>query len=57
MQFFGIFLILLQATGEGKVVLVLNHLTPELNPSAQCCLTRFLLMILLLEQSISLIYA
>jgi hypothetical protein len=32
-------------------------LTPELNPSAQRCLTRFLLGILLLEPCISLIYA
>jgi hypothetical protein len=34
-----------------------NPLTPELNPSAQRCLTRFLLWILLLEPCISLIYA
>jgi hypothetical protein len=34
-----------------------NPLTPELNPSAQRCLTRFLLRILLLELCISLIYA
>jgi hypothetical protein len=34
-----------------------NPLTPELNPSAQRCLTRFLLGILLLEPRISLIYA
>jgi guanylate cyclase soluble subunit beta len=34
-----------------------NHLTPELNPSTQRCLTRFLLGILLLEPCISLIYA
>jgi hypothetical protein len=33
-----------------------NPLTPELNPSAQHCLTRFLLWILLLEPCISLIY-
>jgi hypothetical protein len=32
-----------------------NPLTPELNPSAQRCLTRFLLGILLLEPCISLI--
>jgi hypothetical protein len=35
----------------------INPLSPELNPSAQCCLTRFLLGILLLEPCISLIYA
>jgi hypothetical protein len=34
-----------------------NPLTPELNPSMQRCLTRFLLGILLLELCISLIYA
>jgi hypothetical protein len=34
-----------------------NPLTPELNPSAQRCLTRFLLGILLLEPCISLMYA
>jgi hypothetical protein len=33
------------------------RLTPELNPSAQRCLTRFLLGVLLLETGISLIYA
>jgi hypothetical protein len=32
-----------------------NPLTPELNPSAQRCLKRFLLVILLLEPCISLI--
>jgi hypothetical protein len=37
--------------------IVLNPLTPELNPSAQRCLTRFLLGILLLEPCISLMYA
>jgi hypothetical protein len=36
---------------------LLNPLTPELNPSAQRCLTRFLLRILLLEPYILLIYA
>jgi hypothetical protein len=36
---------------------VIKHLTPELKPSAQRCLTKFLLGILLLEQCISLIYA
>jgi hypothetical protein len=36
---------------------MLNPLTPELNPSAQRCLTRFFLRILLLEPCISLIYA
>jgi hypothetical protein len=35
----------------------INPLTPELNPYAQRCLTRFLLRILLLEPCISLIYA
>jgi hypothetical protein len=39
------------------VVMVINPLKPELNPSAQRCLTRFLLGIFLLEPSISLIYA
>jgi hypothetical protein len=39
------------------VKLHVNPLTPELNPSAQSCLTRFLLGILLLEPCISLIYA
>jgi hypothetical protein len=39
------------------VSLSLNPLTPELYPSAQRCLTRFLLGILLLERRISLIYA
>jgi hypothetical protein len=39
------------------IVLFFNPLTPELNSSAQCCLTRFLLGILLLEPCISLIYA
>jgi hypothetical protein len=34
-----------------------NPLTPELNPFAQRCMTRFLLGILLLEPCISLIYA
>jgi hypothetical protein len=34
----------------------INPLTPELNHSAQRCLTRFLLGILLLEPCISLIY-
>jgi hypothetical protein len=33
-----------------------NPLTPELNPSTQRCLTRFLLGILLLELCVSLIY-
>jgi hypothetical protein len=37
--------------------LVFNPLTPELNPSSQHCLTRFLLGILLLERCISLIFA
>jgi hypothetical protein len=36
---------------------LINPLTPELNPYAQRCLTRFLLGILLLEACISLIYA
>jgi hypothetical protein len=36
---------------------LLNPLTPELNPSAQRCLTWFLVGILLLEPCISLIYA
>jgi hypothetical protein len=35
---------------------VVNALTPELNPSTQRCLTKFLLGILLLEPCISLIY-
>jgi hypothetical protein len=36
---------------------LINPLTLELNPSAQRCLTRFLLGILLLEPCISFIYA
>jgi hypothetical protein len=36
---------------------IINPLKPELNPSAQRCLTRFLLGILLLEPCISFIYA
>jgi hypothetical protein len=48
---FGLYLDHLQAN-------VLNSLTPELNSSAQRCLTRyFLLGILLLEPCILLIYA
>jgi hypothetical protein len=43
-------------TCRGKCTLI-NPLTPELNPSAQRCLTRFFLGILLLEACISLIYA
>jgi hypothetical protein len=35
----------------------INPLTPELNPTAQRCLTKFLMGILLLEPCISLIYA
>jgi hypothetical protein len=35
----------------------INPLTPELNPSAQRYLTRFLLVIVLIEPCISLIYA
>jgi hypothetical protein len=35
----------------------INPLTPELNPSAQRCLTRLFLGILLMEQYVSLIYA
>jgi hypothetical protein len=35
----------------------INPLTPELNPSAQRCLTRFLLGMLLIEPCISLLYA
>jgi hypothetical protein len=38
---------------QGKYKYILNPLTPELNPSAQRCLTRFLLEILLLEPRIS----
>jgi hypothetical protein len=40
-----------------SIPLSFNSLTPELNPYAQRCLTRFLLGILLLEPCISLIYA
>jgi hypothetical protein len=36
---------------------LINLLTPELNPPAQRCLTRFLLGILLLEPCVSLIYS
>jgi hypothetical protein len=46
---------------RGKIACLIcsqiNHLTPELNPSAQRCSTRFLLGIFLLEPCISLIYA
>jgi hypothetical protein len=35
----------------------INPLTPELKPSTQRCLTKFLLGILLLEPCVSLIYA
>jgi hypothetical protein len=37
--------------------MVINSLTPKLNPSAQRCLTRFFTGILLLEPCISVIYA
>jgi hypothetical protein len=40
-----------------KKIYDINPLTPELNPFAQRCLTRFLLRILLLEPWISLMYA
>jgi hypothetical protein len=44
--------------GEINSLIVINHLTPELNPSAQRCLTRsFYWAIFLLEPYISLIYA
>jgi hypothetical protein len=47
-----------QRSGDFGIWLrAINSLTPELNPSAQRCLTRFLLGILLLEPCISLIYA
>jgi hypothetical protein len=36
------------------VYIIVNLLTPELNPSAQRCLTRFFTGILLLEPCISL---
>jgi hypothetical protein len=39
------------------VILTLNPLTPELNPSAQRCMSRFLLGILLVEPCVLLIYA
>jgi hypothetical protein len=41
---------------QGLTVYI-NPLTPELNPSAQRCLTRFLLVILFLERCSSLILA
>jgi hypothetical protein len=38
---------------KGKIILKwINPSMPELNPSAQCCLTRFLMGILLLEPCI-----
>jgi hypothetical protein len=40
-----------------RITALVNPLTPELNPSAQRCLMRFLLGILLLEPCILLIYA
>jgi hypothetical protein len=42
---------------SGSRVLCINPLNPELNPSAQRCLTRFLMGILLLEPCISLKHA
>jgi hypothetical protein len=42
--------------GTSTVFVVTNPLKPELNPSAQRCLTIFLMGILLLEPCISLIY-
>jgi hypothetical protein len=41
----------------GHNLVCVNPLTPELNPSAQRCLMRLLLGIMLLEPCISLIYA
>jgi hypothetical protein len=52
---FGIFMEL--PSIKLQTFLFINPLTPELNPSAQRCLTGFLLGILLLEPCISLIYA
>jgi hypothetical protein len=43
--------------GSEAFIYDINPLTPKLNPSAQRCLTRFLLVILLLEPCISLMYA
>jgi hypothetical protein len=40
---------------QSKLLQLINSLTPKLNPSAQPCLTRFLLGILLLDPCISLI--
>jgi hypothetical protein len=40
-----------------RQIQILFYLTPELNPSAQRCMTRFLMGILFLEPCISLIYA
>jgi hypothetical protein len=42
---------------KAYIIVHINPLTPELNPSAQRCLTKFLLGILLLEPYISLIHA
>jgi hypothetical protein len=43
---------------NSKVTMQINHFRPELNSSAQRCLTKFYLLgILLLELCISLIYA
>ena len=51
---------LLALLGGANIVVIsrlrVNPLQPELNPSAQHCLARFLLGILLLESCISLIY-
>jgi hypothetical protein len=42
---------------NAKFTAVFNSSTPELNPSAQSCLTRVLLGVLLLEPRISLMHA
>jgi hypothetical protein len=46
-----------QTNKQNYIYVYLNPLTPELNPSAQPRLTRFLMGILLLEQCVSLTYA
>jgi hypothetical protein len=46
---FCLFVVISQL-GEKQTRVFINPLTPDLNPSAQRCLTRFLLGILLLEQ-------
>jgi hypothetical protein len=54
---YQILLEMIQGSSAVQKYEYINPLTLELNPSAQRCLMRYLLGILLLEQCISLIYA